>query len=216
MSHRVLLIEDSPVLRAALAELLVASGSFEQIGQAENLSEALDAYPSLRPSAVLVGPSRQFGRSIDIVIGLLRAAPQAKVLLFLLHDHEAAIAEAFRAGVAGVLGVQTTPKTLVAVLNKIADGGTYFEQPIDAILRYLDPRTSSRPHHLAPREQRILSLICEGKGSKEIANDLGLGVETVRYYRKSIMRKLKVHNVATLLRLAHAENLIPSATVRSS
>ena len=54
-------------------------------------------------------------------------------------------------------------------------------------------------------------MIAEGKSRKQIANALGLAVETVRYYRKSIMRKLNVHNVAALLQAAFAENLISMA-----
>ena len=202
------MVEDCGVLRTALADLLTAVGSFEKLVPVGNVSQALEAYARLRPSVVLIGPSQESAQPIDVAAALLRAQPDTRILMFVLHYNNETIAEALRLGVAGVIGRKATRESLLSALTKVAEGQTYCEQPIDALLRLIESVDSGSPQRLAPREQKVLSLIGEGRSSKEIANELGLGVETVRYYRKSIMRKLKVHNVAALLRVAVSENLI--------
>lgn len=208
MSHRALLIEDCYIIRTALTDLINGSGCFEQLIQVDTLDRALGVYNGLQPSVVLLGPCQRSSHTTDVAVQLLRVAPDARIVAFLLQDGEATVAELFRVGVLGVVGRQANTKTLVGALTRVAEGGIYCEHRLDALISFIDQGRAFGGQKLAPREQRVLGLIARGKTSKEIANQLGLGVETVRYYRKSIMRKLKVHNVAGLLRVVGAENLI--------
>jgi len=205
--YRVLLIEDCHILRLALAALLDASG-FEQIAQAESLDQALEVYWAAQPTVVLVGPGLLTAERIDVVAGLLSNVPEAKIVAVILQDDDETISNAVRSGVLGVVGRRASVNTLLVALTKVAEGGTHYEHLSDILLGYLNEVGPATGHRLAPRELRVLRMIAEGMSSKEIANTLGLAVETVRYYRKSIMRKLNVHNVAALLQAAFAENLI--------
>jgi DNA-binding NarL/FixJ family response regulator len=211
MPFRVLLIEDCHILRESLTALLNASRRFELVAEAEGLDQALELYRAIRPAVVLVGPGLFAAERIDVVAGLLSNVPDAKIVTALLHDDDETISEAVRSGVLGVVGRKASFETLLDVLTKIAEGGTHYEHLSDVLLSYLREIGPAARQRLAPRELRVLRMIAAGKSSKEIANDLGLAVETIRYYRKSIMRKLNVHNVAALLQVAAAENLISLA-----
>jgi len=211
LQYRGSLVEDCCILRTALTDLLNAAGCFEQFVPVDGLHRALNIYNGLQLSVVLLGPCQQSSHISDVAVHLLRAAPDARIVAFLLQDGEVRVAELLRIGVLGVVGRRANAQTLVGALTRVAEGGVYCEHRLDALIRAIDKGPASGHHKLAPREQRVLGLIAGGKTSKEIANQLGLGVETVRYYRKSIMRKLKVHNVAELLRVVGAENLILGA-----
>jgi len=203
-----LLVEGCCVVRVALANLLMQSGSVGSLHQAESLDHALWAYHDNQPSVVLLGPSPGHISPIEFAASMLRAAPSAKVVAVLLRNDEEAAAAALGAGILGIAGTETAPEQLVAALATAAEGGIYCEHRFDVLLDYMPEPGAAGGHHLAPRELRVLALIGEGKSSKEIASQLGIGVETVRQYRKSVMRKLSVHNVAGLLRVASSENLL--------
>ena len=211
MPFRVLLIEDCHVLRVSLAGLLKASRRFELVAEAEDLDQALEVYWTTRPSVVFVGPGIITTERISIVEGLLNHVPDAKIVAMLFHDDDRTVSEAVQSGVLGLLGRKASVETLLDVLTKIAGGGTHYEHVSDVLVGYLHEIGPQARQRLAPRELRVLRMIAEGKSSKEIASALGLAVETVRYYRKSILRKLNVHNVAGLLQIAFAEKLISVA-----
>lgn len=208
LPFRVLLIEDCHILRVSLAGLLNASRRFELVAEAEGIDQALEVYWAARPTVVLVGPGILTAERIDVVAGLLSNVPEAKIVVLLLQDDDETIAAAVRSGVLGVVGRRASIDTLLDAVTEVAEGGTHYEHLSDILLGYLNEVGPATRQKLAPRELRVLRMIAEGMSSKEIANALGLAVETVRYYRKSIMRKLNVHNVAALLQAAFAENLI--------
>lgn len=215
MRFRVLLIEDCHILRVSLAGLLNASRRFELVAEAEDLDQALELYWATRPSVVFLGPGIIATQRISVVGGLLSNIPDAKIVVMLLHDDDRTVSEAVQSGVLGLLGRKASVETLLDVLIKIAGGGTHYEHMSDVLLGYLHEIGPAARQRLAPRELRVLRMVAEGKSSKEIASALGLAVETVRYYRKSIMRKLDVHNVAALLQVAFAEKLISIARGQS-
>jgi len=206
--HTLLLIEGCQVIRIALANLLMQSGGIGSLRLAETLDQAVLAYGDDQPSVVLLGPSPDHISPVGFAARMLRTAPGAKIVALLLRNDEEAAAAALDAGILGVAGTETTPEQLVAALVKVAEGGIYCEHRFDVLLAYMQEPGATVRHRLAPRELRVLQFICAGKSSKEIANHLGIGVETVRQYRKSMMRKLGVHNVAGLLHVANAENLL--------
>jgi len=179
----------------------------------ENADHAIEAYHKLRPSLVLFGPCRTTRRQIETIERFIGAAPDARTVVSLLNDNEEKVAEMFRIGVAGVVGKRTSLEAFLRSLVLVAEGGVYSEYPIDDLVRHFDGQASPEGLKLTPHENRVLRLIRDGESSKEIATELGLSVETIRYYRKSIMRKLKVHNVAELLQVANMLQLIPTAAV---
>lgn len=208
LPHRVLLIDSCQIVRSSLAALLDGGGRFKVVAEADSLGQALRDYQATQPEVVLLGPCYLNGDRIDIVAGLLGHDPGGRIVAVLLHDDDEAIAEAVRMGVLGVVGKTASIDTLQDVLKTVAAKGTAYDHLSDILHVYVKDIGPEAHQKLAPREIRVLRMIAQGKTSKEIANDFGLAVETVRYYRKTIMRKLNVHNVASLLHVAAAADLI--------
>jgi DNA-binding NarL/FixJ family response regulator len=131
-----------------------------------------------------------------------------------MYDDEDSVVSSIRAGARGYVVKQASSAELIDALRAVARGSSYLSPHVSERLlsriRRGEAETMSRHPLLAqltPREFQVLGLIIEGKASKEIAVILNLGVETVRSYRKTMMKKLGVNNVAGLIRVALAAGL---------
>lgn len=205
----VLLIESRPILRAAIRTLLESGGC--EVLEAGTCAEALSLRDGCNPDVFFMGVEVNSGDGIEGATALLRNIPGANIVQCFLESDEEAIATAIQLGVRGIVCKTASPTDLCEAIRTVALGGAYYFGIEERIFRRLDGGTRHEVQKLAPREVRVLRMIAQGKTSKEIAVALELAVETVRSYRKSIMRKLNVRNVAGLLRVALAEGLIPSA-----
>ena len=126
-----------------------------------------------------------------------------------MYDDEESVVSAIRAGARGYVVKRASSGELLDALRSVAQGGSYLSPYVsDRLLSRIrrgDSETAGRHPLLAqltPREFQVLGLIVEGKATKDIAVLLNLGVETVRSYRKTMMKKLQVNNVAGLIRIA--------------
>jgi len=124
------------------------------------------------------------------------------------------VLSAIRSGARGFLLKRASSDDLIDALRTVALGGSYLSSPVsDRLLRRIQSgemqlRTSLTPvDKLSPREQQVLRLIADGKTSKDIAVLLDLGEQTVRTYRKTLMKKLGVNNVAGLTQMALSAGL---------
>jgi DNA-binding NarL/FixJ family response regulator len=131
-----------------------------------------------------------------------------------MYDDEESVVSSIRAGARGYVVKRASAGDLLDALRVVARGGSYLSPHVSeqllARIRRGDADTATRHpllSQLTPREFQVPGLIVEGKASKEIAVMLDLGVETVRSYRKTMMKKLNVNNVAGLIRVALATGL---------
>jgi DNA-binding NarL/FixJ family response regulator len=214
MAYRVLLVEDHKIMRDGIRALLDQSGEFAVVGDAENGSEAVQLCGEARPDVVLMDIGLPGLNGVDTTTELLRLTPGLKIIMLTMYDDEESVVSSIRAGVRGYVVKRASAGDLLDALRVVARGGSYLSPHVSeqllARVRRGDADVASRHpllSHLTPREFQVLSLIVEGKASKEIAVMLDLGVETVRSYRKTMMKKLNVNNVAGLIRVALASGL---------
>ena len=116
-----------------------------------------------------------------------------------------------QSGARGYAVKDTSPEELVKAIETVNAGGTFFSPEITrlALNQFVQgAREGTDLAELTKREREVLLLVAEGFSNKEIANNLGLGIRTVETHRERIMRKLGVHSVAGLTRLAIAKGLI--------
>lgn len=205
---RVLVIESRPIVRSAIVTLLSAIG-FQVAAEVGNCQDAAAVYDASNPNAVLVCLGPDSATTIESVAELEDKFPGVNIVTLLLANDGDAISSALQNGVRGIVGGFDSVIGLTNAVNTVANGGSYYSVVPQRLATAFG--TATRKSKLAPRELRILRMIAEGKSNKEIAVTLGLEVETVRNYRKSIMRKLNAHNVATLLKAAASEGLISLA-----
>jgi DNA-binding NarL/FixJ family response regulator len=214
MAYRVLLVEDHKIMREGIRALLDRSGEFTVVGDAESASEAVQMCGDTRPDVVLMDIGLPGLNGVDTTIELLRHTPALKVIMLSMYDDEESVVSSIRAGARGYVVKRASSGDLLDALRVVARGGSYLSPHVSeqllARIRRGDVETPGRHPVLAqltPREFQVLGMIVEGKASKEIAVLLNLGVETVRSYRKTMMKKLGVNNVAGLIRVAVSAGL---------
>lgn len=220
--YTILLVDDHRIIRDGLRAMLEASGEFHVVGEAETGGQAVALAARMRPHLVVMDLSLPGINGIEATVELLRESPASKVVILSMYDDEASVVQAMRSGARGFVLKKASQADLIAALHAVARGGTYLSPEVsDKFLECVRKgdftrRNSSVLSVLTPRELQVMRLIAEGRSSKEIAGILDLSLETVRGYRKSLMRKLNVSNVATLTQIAVAEGLTRSSEFGAS
>jgi DNA-binding NarL/FixJ family response regulator len=145
---------------------------------------------------------------------ILRHAPETRVIMLSMYDDEHRVVSAIRSGARAFVLKKASSQDLLEALRAVAKGGSYLSPQVsDCLLQRIqsgdlksDPVASALAH-LAARELQVLRLVAEGNSSKDIAVVLNLGLQTVRGYRKTMMKKLGLNNVASLTQLAIANGI---------
>jgi len=202
-------------MRDGIRALLDRGGEFTVAGEAESGTEAIQVCTEIHPDVVLMDIGLPGLNGVDATTELLRSCPNAKVIILSMYDDEDSVVSSIRAGARGYVVKRASSGELLEALRAVARGSSYLspnvsERLLSRIRRGEEPEATGRHpllSQLTPREFQVLGLIVEGKASKEIAVLLSLGVETVRSYRKTMMKKLNVNNVAGLIRVAIAAGL---------
>jgi DNA-binding NarL/FixJ family response regulator len=214
MPHSVVLVDDHKILRDGIKALLDQSADFQVTGEADNGSEAVRLAKKLQPNLMLMDIGLPGMNGIEATTEVIRHCPTTKVIILSMYDDENSVVEAFRAGARAFLLKKASAGDLFDALRTVAHGGSYLSSQVsDHLLTRiqrgdLEPKTAPGPlDGLSPRELQILRLVAEGNTSKDIAVMLDLGLLTVRTYRKTLMKKIGVINVAGLTQVALAAGI---------
>jgi DNA-binding NarL/FixJ family response regulator len=220
--YSILLVDDHQIMRDGLRTMLEATEEFHVVGEAETGGQAVALAARLRPQLVIMDLSLPGMNGIEATVELLRESPDSRVVILSMYDDESSVVQAMRSGARGFVLKKASQADLLSALRTVARGGTYLSPEVsDKFLECVrkgdfSRRSSSVLAVLTPRELQVARLIAEGKSSKEIAASLDLSVETIRGYRKTLMRKLGVNNVAALTQLAIAEGLTRGSNLGAS
>ncbi len=221
MSYSVLLVDDHKIMRDGIKAILGRSGEFLVSGEAEDGSEALRMCKDQKPDLVLMDIGLPGLSGIEVTTEVMRHSPRTKVVILSMYDDEHSVVSAIRSGARGFVLKKASDNDLVEALRTVAKGGSYLSPQVSdkLLMRIQRGDLEAKPapsglEDLSPRELQVLRLVAEGKTSKEIAVILDLGLQTVRSYRKTMMKKLGVNNVAGLTQLALAAGIthFPSPT----
>ena len=214
MPYDILLVDDHKIMRDGIRAILRQSEDFRVVGEADNGADAVQFCKRSAPSIVLMDISLPVMNGIEATQEILRHAPETKVIILSMHDDEHSVIGAIRSGARAFVLKKASDSDLVDALRTVAKGGSYLSPQVsDRLLKRIqegDLESHSVPsvlEDLSPRELQVLRLVAEGKTSKEIAVMLDLGLQTVRSYRKTMMKKLNISNVAGLTQLALAAGL---------
>jgi DNA-binding NarL/FixJ family response regulator len=214
MAYDVLLVDDHKIMRDGIKAILRHGGEFRVVGEAENGTDAVHFCRERRPDVILMDIGLPGLNGIETTQEILRHHPDAKIIILSMYDDEHSVVSAIRAGARAFVLKKASDNDLVDALRTVAKGGSYLSPQVsDRLLhRIKTGDLESKPlpsvlDVLSPRELQVLRMVAEGKTSKEIAVLLDLGLQTVRSYRKTMMKKLGVNNVAGLTQLALAAGL---------
>jgi DNA-binding NarL/FixJ family response regulator len=218
MAIDVLLVEDHLVVRQSIRAILERGEEFHVAGEVDNGTEAIQFCRKTPPSLVLMDVSMPGLNGIEATTEIVRHCPNTKVVVLSGYDDEVSVMNAIKAGARGYILKRASLTDMLEAIRTVARGGSYLSPQVsDRLLRRIQtgntsPSNSPILQGLSPREVQVLRLVAEGKSSKEIAGVLNLELETVRSYRKTMMKKLGVNNAATLTKVAVQAGLTPVET----
>jgi two-component system response regulator DegU len=207
--YDVLLVDNHKLMRDGIRAILERSPEFRVVEEADNGTDAVRLCGERHPDLVLMDIGLPGVNGIEATAEILRHSPKTRVVVVSVYDDDDAVLGAIRSGARGFVLKGASSGDLIDALRTVAMGGSYLSSQLSTRLLNriqsgeLQRIKSLGPlEKLSPREQQVLRLIAEGKTSKDIAALLELGEQTVRSYRKTLMKKLGVNNAAGLTQVA--------------
>jgi DNA-binding NarL/FixJ family response regulator len=214
MPFDVLLVDDHKIMRDGIKAILGRAEEFRVVGEAETGTDAVQYVKIHKPDMVLMDIGLPGLNGVETTAEILRHHPDCRVVILSMYDDEHSVVSAVRAGARAFILKRASDTDLVDALRIVARGGSYLSPQVsDRLLtRIQKGNLESKPATaaldiLSPRELQVLRMVADGKTSKEIAVMLDLREQTVRSYRKTMMKKLGVNNVAGLTQLALSTGL---------
>lgn len=199
MSIRVAIVEDDRAVRENLAVLIDAARGFSCAATCASGEEALQRLPAVVPDVVLMDIHLP-GRSGIACVARLRALlPQTHVIMLTIEENSDRVFESLKAGATGYLVKHVEPAEILAAVAEVHSGGapmsSHIARKVVTAFRQASV-ASGTEHNLSPREEEVLRLLAKGHRSKEIADELGVGLGTVNTYVRHIYEKLHVRSRA--------------------
>jgi len=212
---RVVVADDHAVVREGIRRVLNDDPDVTVVGEASTGAQTLETIEDCRPDVVLLDLGLPDMTGLEVVRRLRRAAAPPRVLVLSMHDDDEYVLRAVRAGVDGyLLKDEAEPAMLRAAVRSVHAGDSYFSSAAAASLAgALRPTTDAGPEtdpldRLTERELEVLRFVATGRSNKEMAAELGISRRTVETHRENLMRKLDIHSIAGLTRLALEQGLL--------
>jgi DNA-binding NarL/FixJ family response regulator len=203
---RVAIVEDDTRLRRAFIDVLQSAPDCACVGAFATGTEAVREIPSLEPDVVIMDVNLPDSTGVEHIAALSEKLPRSQILIVTVYQDPETTFQALAAGAHGYLVKPVMPDRLLEAIREVREGGVPMTRTIarKVIQAFRDQATSLRPARpelppgfdvsLAPREQQVLELLCEGCYYKEIAKKLGISISTVGTYVNRIYEKLHCTN----------------------
>jgi len=207
---RLVIIEDQTAIREMLAEILRTDASFKLVGESGDGQSAYQLCMEVKPDVIVLDAKLPGLNGVDLLRRLNKVLTNVRVLVFSGHENPVLVREMLEAGAHGFVEKTAGLFEFKKGLETVANGGTYFGPAVVALLRNVvaNPSASTSSDFLTDREREVLQLVAESYSTKEISVKLGISVKTVDNHRTNLMRKLNLHDVASLTRYALEIGLI--------
>ena len=193
---RLMLVDDSQVVRMGLRSLLATESRIEIVAEAGNVATAVETCIRIRPEVVLLDIRLPDGTGFDACRQILARLPDTRVLILTSVADETLVDEAIRAGAHGYLLKEIDGRGLLQAVFDVSEGKSILDPAVTARVIQLVKGGSSATRDalavLSPQERKVLALIAEGQTNKEVASGLGLAEKTVKNYLSNIFEKLHV------------------------
>ncbi len=210
---RILIADDHSVVRAGLRALLESRHGWEVVAEASDGREAVDKATKLKPDVAVLDIGMPLLNGVEATRRIRTASPSTEILILTMHESDDLVHQVVQAGARGYILKDEADRVLLAAVDAARHHKPYFSARIaptrhdDLHASPSDPAKPARPR-LTPREREILQLLAEGKSNKEVANLLGISVNTAEAHRANIMLKLNLHSLAELVHYAIRNQII--------
>lgn len=213
---RLLLVDDHPIVRTGLRMLFQSEPDMQVVGEADGGAEAIVAVQRLHPDVVIMDVAMPGMTGIEATRQIKASSPETAVLALTMHEDEQYFFAMLNAGASGYIPKRAAPDDLVAAIRVVAEGNVFLYSSLarflmkDIVEQKLTPAAGGNDG-LTAREIEVLTLIAEGRTSREIAEELVISVKTVERHRENIMNKLDIHSRVELVKYAIKRGLIQAA-----
>ena len=208
MPASVLLADDHQILRQGVRVLLERSG-FEVTGEASDGHEAVEMASRLKPDVAVLDYVMPGLNGRDAAVKIQQVSKNTKTIMLTMRTEREYVLDAMRSGLSGYVLKSQAAADLATAIREAMRNSIYLSPKISAAIVDACRTGGQAPQDpLTPREREVLQLIAEGKTTKEVAVALGLSVKTADTHRAKLMRKLKIHQTAGLVRYAIRQGLV--------
>lgn len=205
---RVFIVDDHPIVRQGLRNLVELAGGGEVVGEAADLGPALEAITSLRPDVAVLDLNLGHASGLELVAHCRALTPPVGAVVLTMHREESAFQAAIRAGAAAYVLKENASEDVLLAIRSVAAGGFFLSS---SLREFMGRNTSETPapqsagpvnSSLTPTERRVLRLISMNRTTKEIAHELCISPRTVETHRAHICERLNLRGAQALLRFA--------------
>ncbi len=206
---RILLVDDHPVVRERLAEVIDREPDLTVCGEAEDRHDAIAAITARKPDLAIIDLTLKNSDGLELIKDIRTRWPQVRMLVLSMHDESIYAERVIRAGAQGYITKQEATRRILHAIRRVLAGGIYLNEAVAShIIGRLGGRAgtvaASPAELLADRELQVFSLTGRGHNTNEIAARLHIAVKTVETYRARIKDKLKLKDSTEMLQWAIA------------
>ena len=201
---RVALVDDHSLVRDGIRALLSVMPQLDVVGEAENGAQAIEMVGRCQPDLLLMDIGLKDKNGLELTRLLGKQYPSLKILILSMYDNYEYVSESVRAGASGYVLKNAPSREIIAAIEAIISGGTFYSAEIAQRLA-TDPHSDNE---LTPRESQVLAKMVQGLNNKEMARELDISVRTVEPHRLSIRRKLNIDKPAALVKYAIDHGII--------
>ena len=213
---RVLIVDDHPLLRKGVGQLIDQERDLMVVGEAEDAHKAITAIETTRPDVALVDISLAGASGIELLKNIKARFPKLLMLVLSMHDESVYAHRALRAGASGYIMKQEGAEKVLTALRKVLQGEVYLSERLGnrmlhTLVNGRASLASSPVEELSDRELEVFNLIGQGHGTRPIAEKLHLSIKTIESHRAHIKEKLNLRNATELVH--HAIQWVQSEKV---
>lgn len=205
-----LLVDDHPIVRQGVKDLLIHEQLCSEIGEVSSGEAALEAIRRKPWDLVLLDVALPDKHGLEVLKEAKLLQPRLPVLMLSLYPEKEFAMRAIRAGASGYLTKQSAPSELLTAVRRVLQGGRYITEALaEQMAEAIGSGAGGSSHaRLSDREMEVLRLLGKGKAVSVIAEELSLSVKTISTYRARILEKLSCQTTAELIRYAVDAKLV--------
>ena len=207
---RILLVDDHPVVRQGIKQILADAFCPAQVGEAANAEEVMSEIKNTEWDVMVLDLSLPGTSGLDLLKDLRRERPTLPVLVLSMYPPDQFARRAMNAGASGYLTKDSNPNELVKAVGEVVAGRRYLNPAvIEELVSNLQPERGQRPHEvLSDREYQVLRMIASGLTVSQAAIRLSLSVKTVSTYRARVLEKMNMKTTAELMHYGIQHGLV--------
>ncbi|MCL6099847.1 MAG: response regulator transcription factor [Bacteroidetes bacterium] len=206
----IIITDDHEIIREGLKKIIAKHDDLKIVAEAASIAELEKLLDNNQAELVILDISLPDKSGLDFVKDLKSRYPETKVLLFSIYPEEKFAKRAINMGADGYLSKSAKPSEIISAIRKIESGGKYLKSELIEKLFMQSNKTNATISHeiLSNREFEVLRLLAKGNKITDIAESLGLSVNTIASYKARIQEKLNIKSTADLIRYAIDNDLV--------